>query len=86
VLSCGQHGESVLFVFDRFLQNLCDFVLDGTSWMLFVCYLFVICFLFYICLLFAVCLIYQGLSISLSRILRLCSVTATGAVPLDTSL
>jgi hypothetical protein len=30
VLSCGQHGESVLFVFDRIMRNLCDCVSEGT--------------------------------------------------------
>jgi hypothetical protein len=46
VLRCGQHGLSVLFVFDRFMQNLCNCVFDGTFRMLFVCYLFVIYLLF----------------------------------------
>jgi hypothetical protein len=49
VLSCGQHGLSVLFVFNRFLRNLCDFVFDGTL----ECYLFVICLLS-VCYLFVI--------------------------------
>jgi hypothetical protein len=52
MLSCGQHGLSVLFVFDRIMRNLCDFVLEGT----FECYLFVIYLLFVVCCLLFVCL------------------------------
>jgi hypothetical protein len=48
VLRCGQHGLSVLFVFDRFMRNLCNCVFEGT-------FLDVICLLFVFCLISVCC-------------------------------